>query len=169
MLAAPLEESARTARPQRVRNRLGIGLLIALSAAGISACGGGERQDADEPSGNFPVQIVSADFPSKQQLAQNTNLTLSVANTGDKTIPDLAITIFTASNASTSESQTSTTGHKRLDGHVEPRPAPGAGLIFRPLRPARPRHSLPAGLDPRGGLSEARRPDGLCWGRGCAD
>ena len=78
-------------------------LLIVLSAAGISACGGGERQDADEPSGNFPVQIVSADFPSKQQLAQNTNLTLSVANTGDKTIPDLAITIFTASNASTSE------------------------------------------------------------------
>jgi hypothetical protein len=109
MLAAPVEESARTARPQRVRNRLGIGLLIALSAAGISACGGGERQDADEPSGNFPVQIVSADFPSKQQLAQNTNLTLSVANTGDKTIPDLAITIFTASNASTSETQTSTT------------------------------------------------------------
>jgi hypothetical protein len=110
MLAAPLEESARTAGPLRVRVGLGIGVLVALSAVGISACGGGSRQDANEPSGNFPVQIVSADFPSKQQLAQNTNLTLSVANTGDKTIPDLAITIFTTSNASTGQSGTTTTG-----------------------------------------------------------
>jgi hypothetical protein len=110
MLPAPLEESAWTARPQRVRVRLGIGLIVALSAMGISACGGGQRQDVNEPSGNFPVQIVSADFPSKQNLAQNTNLTLSVANSGDKTIPDLAITIFTTSNASTSESGSSSTG-----------------------------------------------------------
>jgi hypothetical protein len=116
MLPAPLEESAWTARPQRVRNRLGIGLLVALSAVGMSACGGGERQDADEPSGNFPVQIVSADFPSRQQVAQNTNLTLSVANTGERTIPDLAITIFTTSNASTGETQTSTTGTNSSTG-----------------------------------------------------
>ena len=108
MLPAPLEESARTARPQRVRICLGIGLLAALSAVGISACGGGERQDAAEPEGDFPVQIVSADFPSKQNLAQNTNLTLAVENTGDKTIPDLAITIFTTSDASTGESTTAT-------------------------------------------------------------
>jgi len=52
---------------------------------------------------------VSADFPSKQQLAQNTNLTLAVQNSGDKTIPDLAITIFTSSNASTTQT-TSTSG-----------------------------------------------------------
>jgi len=63
-----------------------------------------------EPSGNFPVQITSAGFPSKQALAQNTNLTLSVENSGDKTIPDLAITIFTTSNASTNETGTSSTG-----------------------------------------------------------
>jgi hypothetical protein len=145
MLPAPLEESAPTARPQRVRNRLGIGLLVALSAAGISACGGGERQDVDEPSGNFPVQIVSADFPSKQKLAENTNLTLSVANTGDRTIPDLAITIFTTSNASTSETQTSTTstnsstgtssqGLPQSQGSFSVRSAqPGLAIPFRPV------------------------------------
>jgi hypothetical protein len=110
MFRAPLEESAWTARPQRVRVGLGIGLLVALSAIGISACGGGPRQDANEPEGNFPVQIMSAAFPSKQALAQNTNLTLAVTNSGDKTIPDLAITIFTTSNASTSETQTASTG-----------------------------------------------------------
>ena len=169
MLPAPLEESAWTARPQRVRNRLGIGLLVALSAAGISACGGGERQDVNEPSGDFPVQIVSADFPSKQKLAENTNLTLSVANTGEQDDPrpgdhDLHHLECEHERNSDFDHQ-----YKQLDGHVEPGPAPVAGLILGPLRRARPRHSLPAGLDPRGGLSEARRPDGLCRRRGCAD
>jgi hypothetical protein len=110
MLPAPLEESASTALAVRARKRVGIGLAVALTAVGVASCGGGERQDADEPEGDFPVQIVSANFPSKQQLAQNTNLTLSVANTGDQTIPDLAITIFTTSDASTSESSSSTAG-----------------------------------------------------------
>jgi hypothetical protein len=110
MLPAPLEESASTALAVRARKRVGIGFAVAVMAIGVASCGGGGRQDADEPEGNFPVQIVSADFPSKQQLAKNTDLTLSVANTGDKTIPDLAITIFTSSNASTSASGSSTTG-----------------------------------------------------------
>jgi hypothetical protein len=108
MLPAPLEESASTALAVGARKRVGIGLAVALMAAGVASCGGGERQDASEPEGNFPVQIVNANFPSKQQLAQNTNLTLTVANSGDKTIPDLAITIFTTSNASTTESGTGT-------------------------------------------------------------
>jgi hypothetical protein len=110
MLPAPLEESAATALALRGRKRVGIGLAVALTALGLASCGGGERQDADEPEGDFPVQIVNADFPSNQQLAQNTDLTLSVANTGDRTIPDLAITIFTTSDAGTSESDSSNTG-----------------------------------------------------------
>ena len=109
MLPAPLEESAPKARGERALKRVLIGLAAGLVSAGVASCGGGERQDVTEPEGDFPVQIVSADFPSKQQLAQNTNLTLSVANTGDKTIPNLAITIFTTSNASTSESSSSST------------------------------------------------------------
>jgi hypothetical protein len=107
MLPAPLEESASTARPLRARKRIGIGFLAALLAAGVASCGG-SRQDANEPEGDFPVSIVSADFPSKQKLAENTNLTLAVENSGDKTIPDLSITIFTTSNASTGD--TGTTG-----------------------------------------------------------
>ncbi len=109
MLPAPLEESASTALGIRARKRVGIGLAVALVSAGVVSCGG-ERQDANEPEGNFPVQVVNANFPSKQKLAENTNLTLSVANAGDKTIPDLAITIFTTSDATTSESASSATG-----------------------------------------------------------
>jgi hypothetical protein len=95
-------------------------------AAGLASCGG-SRQDATEPEGNFPVQIGSANFPSNQKLAENTNLTLSVANTGDKTIPDLAITIFTSSNASTGETgagTTSTTGTA-----TSPSGSPGGGSL----------------------------------------
>jgi len=112
MLPAPLEESASTARSLKARKRIGIGVLGVLLAAGVASCGG-TRQDANEPEGDFPVSIVSAEFPSKQQLAQNTNLTLAVENSGDQTIPNLAITIFTTSNASTAEttvSGTTTTG-----------------------------------------------------------
>jgi hypothetical protein len=109
MLAAPLEESASTAPAVRARKRVGTGLAAVLVAVVVASCGG-ERQDANEPEGDFPVQIVSANFPSKQKLAENTNLTLSVENTGDKAIPDLAITIFTNSDASTSEPTSSSTG-----------------------------------------------------------
>jgi hypothetical protein len=90
-----------------------MGLLLALSSLAIAACGG-ERQDADEPEGEFPVSVVNAAFPSKQRLAETSDLTLSVANTGEETIPDLAITIWTDAEASqgaeTDGSGTETTG-----------------------------------------------------------
>jgi hypothetical protein len=141
MLPAPLEESATTARPLKARSRVAIGLCAALLAGGVASCGGGERQDANEPEGDFPVQIVSADFASKQQLAQNTNLTLAVANSGDKTIPDLAITIFTTSNASTQESGTTSTATTtssqnlpQVQGSFSVRSdQPGLAIPFRPV------------------------------------
>lgn len=63
---------------------------------GVSACGGGgERQDADEPSGNFPVQVAQAKFPDRQRLAKTRDLQLGIKNVGDETIPNLAVTIYT--------------------------------------------------------------------------
>jgi hypothetical protein len=146
MLPAPLEESASTARPLKARKAIGIGFLTALLAAGVASCGGGERQDANEPEGDFPVQIVSADFPSKQKLAENTNLTLAVANAGDKTIPDLAITIFTSSNAVSGETGEAgtTTGAAAAASEAREFPQaqgsfsvrsdqPGLAIPFRPV------------------------------------
>ena len=60
--------------------------------------GGGERQDEDEPEGEFPVEITAAEFPAKQSLSETTNLLLSVQNTGEDSVPNLAITIFTVAN-----------------------------------------------------------------------
>ncbi len=98
MLPALLEESGTTSRLLRMRDRLGVGLALALCAAGLAACGGGERQDENEPEGEFPVEITAAEFPAKQGLAQTEELLLSVQNTGDEAVPNLAITIFTVAN-----------------------------------------------------------------------
>jgi hypothetical protein len=68
-------------------------LLVATSAA---ACGGDEeRQDENEPAADFPVEVTSAKFPTRQRLAETSDLVLEVENIGDETIPDLAITIYT--------------------------------------------------------------------------
>ncbi len=98
MLPALLEESGITSRFLRMRDRLGAVLALALCAAGLAACGGGERQDEDEPEGEFPVEITAAEFPAKQSLAETKNLLLSVQNTGEDSVPNLAITIFTVAN-----------------------------------------------------------------------
>jgi hypothetical protein len=62
----------------------------ALAAAG---CGGGTRQDADEPSGTFQVAVVRASFPSKQHLAKQERFVIAVRNTGSKAVPDVAVTL----------------------------------------------------------------------------
>jgi hypothetical protein len=61
----------------------------------LSACGGssGERQDVNEPAGEFPVEVTQARFPTRQRLAETSDLELSVENIGDEQIDDLAVTI----------------------------------------------------------------------------
>jgi hypothetical protein len=66
-------------------------LLAALAAAGC----GGTRQDADEPSGEFALEVVSARFPASQTLSQPARFVMRVRNTGDKDIPNLAVTVTT--------------------------------------------------------------------------
>jgi hypothetical protein len=65
----------------------GLGAMLALAA-----CGSGARQDANEPSGNFPVQ-ASAQWTSSQSLAQHTQLVITATNMGTKTVPNMAVTI----------------------------------------------------------------------------
>jgi hypothetical protein len=72
---------------------MGIGVLM------LAACGGGgERQDEDEPEGEFPVEVTEAKFPNRQRLAETTDLRLGIENTGRETIPELAVTISTDDN-----------------------------------------------------------------------
>lgn len=64
-------------------------------AFGLAACGGGQRQDATGPSGNFPVEVTTAKFPNHQRLAETKDLQLEIQNAGNQTLPDLAVTINT--------------------------------------------------------------------------
>ena len=59
----------------------------------LAGCGGGERQDENEPSGDFPVELVDATFPVKQKLAQQSDLVIRVRNAGKETIPNIAVTV----------------------------------------------------------------------------
>jgi hypothetical protein len=64
-----------------------------VAAAALAACGGGQTQSANEPSGRFPVSVDTATFPATQTLAQQTHLVIAVRNAGTKPIPDVAVTI----------------------------------------------------------------------------
>ncbi len=70
-----------------------------MVAAGVAsgllgACGGGARQDASEPRGNFPVEVSAARFPASQRLSQHSQMVISVRNAGTRTIPDIAVSIL---------------------------------------------------------------------------
>ena len=69
-------------------------LVIALSLLALAGCGGGsERQDADEPSGTWTVDVVQAKFPSEQQLAKAEEMVISVRNREQRDIPNVAVTV----------------------------------------------------------------------------
>lgn len=62
----------------------------ALFAAG---CGAGERQDANEPEGDFEVDVLEASFPEEQKLAKDSQLRIEVENTDTETIPNIVVTV----------------------------------------------------------------------------
>ena len=70
--------------------------VIAALACGliVAGCGGGgTRQDADEASGNYKIQVVQAKFPDHQSLAKRSTMTITVKNVDSKTIPNVAVTV----------------------------------------------------------------------------
>jgi hypothetical protein len=69
-------------------------MAAAAAALLLAGCGSAARQDANEPSGNFTVDVPVAKFPSTQRLAEHTHLVIAVRNTGTKTIPNIAVTIL---------------------------------------------------------------------------
>lgn len=66
---------------------------LCVGALAVAGCGGGERQDENEPEGDFPVEVVSAEFPEDQKLAKRSALVVTVRNAGRETIPNIAMTV----------------------------------------------------------------------------
>lgn len=68
-------------------------------AALLGACGGESSSDANEAGGTYDVRVTEASFPTEQQLGQTSLLRLGFRNDGDKTVPNLAVTISIAGKA----------------------------------------------------------------------
>jgi len=68
-------------------------MLAFAGLVALAGCGGGERQDEDEPEGDFAVEVVDASFPEDQKLAKSSNLVITVRNAGEETIPNIAVTV----------------------------------------------------------------------------
>jgi hypothetical protein len=70
----------------------------ALAALGCAAlvlpgCGGGTPQDAHEKSATYTLDVLDANFPTEQRLADRTTLSITVRNADSKRVPDVAITV----------------------------------------------------------------------------
>lgn len=68
-------------------------LATTAALAALAGCGGGERQDANEPEGDYKVEVVEASFPGKQKLAKRSELVIVVRNADSKEIPNIAVTM----------------------------------------------------------------------------
>ena len=67
-------------------------IATALLAAG---CGGSPRQDADEPKGNYRLEVADAKFPASQSIAQSATMSIRVRNADTKAAPNVAVTVET--------------------------------------------------------------------------
>ena len=68
--------------------------MTAACATAVAGCGGDEeRQDADEPKGEWVVEVVDAEFPRAQKLARQETMRIAVRNTEDRPIPNIALTV----------------------------------------------------------------------------
>jgi hypothetical protein len=69
--------------------------VLLLGVVCLVGCGGGARQDADEPSGTFKVEVVSASFPKRQHIAQSVVMRVRVRNADNRDLRNVAVTIAT--------------------------------------------------------------------------
>jgi hypothetical protein len=78
----------------RIGALLAAGVIAAVLTLSLAACGGDESSsDGSEAAGNYPVKVVTAEFPAKQRLGETTLLRLGVRNTGRKALPALTVAI----------------------------------------------------------------------------
>jgi hypothetical protein len=68
--------------------------VLAGAALLVAGCGGGgERQDARDSEATYRVEVVDASFPAKQELAEESELRITVRNDDDRTIPNVVATL----------------------------------------------------------------------------
>ena len=70
--------------------------MVALATTVLVAgCGGSPRQDEDEPSGSYRLEVTGARFPASQSIAQPAQMVVRVRNADSKAAPNVAVTVET--------------------------------------------------------------------------
>ena len=103
----------------------GVAAAVALTALAAVAAGcGGDRQDADEPSGHFRVQVTGARFPAQQSLSEEAQLRIAVHNADRRSLPVVAVTVETRPKGTTNPAPEAfgapNTGDTRLADDARP-------------------------------------------------
>jgi hypothetical protein len=75
------------------------GVAAVLAAGLVAGCGGGDRQDANEPSGTFKVDVLEHSFSAKQSIASSAVMKIVVKNADTRTIPNVAVTVTSDDDA----------------------------------------------------------------------
>jgi len=70
-------------------------MAACTAAALLAGCGGGPRQDEDEPKGSYRLEVTGAKFPSSQSIAESATMEVRVRNADSKTAPNVAVTVET--------------------------------------------------------------------------
>lgn len=143
-------------RPTSARRRLhavlAAAILLPSAALGLTACGeDAASQDANEPSGDFPVEVTTAKFPTSQRLAQTSDLVLAVENVGEEALPELAFTI------ETDDGEADGSFALRLDD-------PSLSNPNRPVWILESKYPRPNGTPPGPGLGPGFRAQTNTWG-----
>jgi len=69
-------------------------VFLCAATLAVGGCGGGPvTQDANEPEGEFEVDVLEASFPEQQRLAQDSELEIVVENVDTRTLPDVNVTV----------------------------------------------------------------------------
>jgi len=90
----------------------------------LSACGSQSEQNVGEPHHSFTVKVTSS-FPAHQRLAQQTEMVVSVKNTSNRTMPDVAVTVTNPRYGDAAQSF----------GLLIPKPGTGQPLLASRSRP----------------------------------
>jgi hypothetical protein len=70
--------------------------MLVVTTVLVAGCGSGPRQDADEPSGSYKLEVAAAKFPASQSIAQDSRMIVTVRNDDTKAAPNVAVTVETA-------------------------------------------------------------------------
>ena len=140
--------SRRSEGSRRALRATCVAAIVAAAALSRAAAAASARTK-NETAGTYKVEVVKADVPEQQRLANQATMRIVVRNAADETIPNVAVTI----TPTTSQGGAGFT--TRSDGRRPRRP--DAPAVDRRRGPARRRHRLRQHLGARRAGRRARR------------